>query len=97
VSNHPFNAAFRLIAYSYSAGFTANSLAFLFPNYSFLSLLGLYSFYLIWHGLGPILNISKDKKSGYFTFIVIGLITIYVVLGLILTSLLSIYSNSNTI
>jgi hypothetical protein len=76
-----FNTAFTLISYSFVPGILFNSLAFLFPTISYLTILSLFSFYILYKGISPILSIPDDKKSGYFTFILIGLLSIYAILG----------------
>ncbi|MBN2598000.1 MAG: DUF1282 family protein [Marinifilaceae bacterium] len=76
-----FNRAFTLISFSFVPGILFNSLAFLIPTINYLTILGLFSFYILYKGISPILSIPDDKKSGYFTFILIGLLSIYAVLG----------------
>lgn len=76
-----FNKAFTLVTYSFVPGILFNSLAFLIPTINYLTILSLFSFYLLYKGISPMLSISDDKKSGYFTFILIGLLSIYAVLG----------------
>lgn len=76
-----FNRAFTLIAYSFIPGIIFNSLAFLVPKINYLTILSLFSFYVLYKGISPMLSIPNDKKSGYFTFILIGLLSIYAVLG----------------
>ena len=69
-----FTKAFTLVGYSFVPGIIFNSLAFLLPSINYLTILGLFSFFIL-------LNIPEDKKSGYFTFILIGLLSVYAVLG----------------
>ncbi|MFA9372001.1 MAG: Yip1 family protein [Labilibaculum antarcticum] len=76
-----FNKAFTLIGYSSVPGILFNSLAFLIPTINYLTILSLFSFYILYKGISPMLSIADDKKSGYFTFILIGLLSIYAVLG----------------
>ncbi|WP_096429572.1 Yip1 family protein [Labilibaculum antarcticum] len=76
-----FNKAFTLIGYSFVPGIIFNSLAFLIPTINYLTILSLFSFYILYKGISPMLSIADDKKSGYFTFILIGLLSIYAVLG----------------
>jgi len=79
--NERLNKAFTLVAYSFVPGILFNSLTFLFPTINYLTILSLFSFYILYKGISPMLNIPADKKSGYFTFILIGLLSIYAVLG----------------
>lgn len=76
-----FERAFILVAFSYTPGFIFNSIAFLFPIINYLTIFGLYSFYILYKGITPILNVPDRRRSGYFTFILIGLLSIYAVLG----------------
>ncbi|WP_321309682.1 Yip1 family protein [Marinifilum fragile] len=76
-----FERAFVLVAFSYTPGFIFNSIAFLFPTINYLTIFGLYSFYILYKGITPILNVPNRRRSGYFTFILIGLLSIYAVLG----------------
>ncbi|WP_321515296.1 Yip1 family protein [Marinifilum fragile] len=76
-----FERAFILVAFSYTPGFIFNSIAFLFPTINYLTIFGLYSFYILYKGITPILNVPDRRRSGYFTFILIGLLSIYAVLG----------------
>ncbi|MPQ47556.1 DUF1282 domain-containing protein [Marinifilum sp. N1E240] len=76
-----FNHAFILIGFSYTPGIIFNSIAFLFPTINYLTIFGLYSFFILYKGITPILNVPDHRKSGYFTFILIGLLSIYALLG----------------
>jgi hypothetical protein len=76
-----FSRAFILVAFSYTPGFIFNSVAFLFPVINYLTIFGLYSFYILYKGVTPVLNVPDRRRSGYFTFILIGLLSIYAVLG----------------
>ena len=76
-----FRRAFVLIGFSYFPGLILNSIAFLFPIINYLTIFSLYSFFILFKGITPMLNIPVDKKSGYFTFILIGLLSIYAVVG----------------
>lgn len=78
-----FSRAFILVAFSYSPGFIFNSIAFLFPVINYLTIFSLYSFYILYKGITPILNVPEQRKSGYFTFILIGLLSVYAILGAI--------------
>lgn len=76
-----FSRAFLLVSFSYTPGFIFNSIAFLFPIINYLTILGLFSFYILYKGITPILNVPDRRRSGYFTFILIGLLSVYAVLG----------------
>lgn len=76
-----FTKAFTLVGYSFVPGILFNSIAFLLPTINYLTILSLFSFYILYKGIGQMLNIPEDRKSGHFTFILIGLLSIYAVLG----------------
>ncbi|WP_421920526.1 Yip1 family protein [Marinifilum sp.] len=78
-----FSRAFLLVAFSCTPGFVFNSIAFLFPVINYLTLFGLYSFYILYKGITPILNVPDSRRSGYFTFILIGLLSVYAIFGAI--------------
>lgn len=56
--------AFRLVVYAMTASWVAGIFG-LVPSLSFLSILGLYSFYLFYVGAGPILKVPADKALTY--------------------------------
>jgi hypothetical protein len=56
--------AFKLIAYSSTAAWLAGAFV-LAPPLSFLSMLGLYSFYLFYQGIGPIMKVPEDKRTPF--------------------------------
>ncbi len=57
-------SAFKLIAYSSTAGFVAGVFG-LIPSLGFLGLAGLYSLYLFYTGAGPLLKVPTDKAVGF--------------------------------
>jgi len=89
-SKQDINSAFKLVIYSYTAFYIAYAIANLFPPLSFISILGLYGFYLLWTGATPILNTPEDKKAGFVivsALIIIIVIIPILILGAVLTSL----------
>ena len=56
--------AFKLVAYSYTASWLAGIFG-LIPSLGFFSLLGLYSFYLLYTGATPMMKVPQDKAVGY--------------------------------
>jgi hypothetical protein len=62
--------AFKLIAYSSTAAWIAGAFV-LVPPLSFLSIAGLYSFYLFRLGVGPIMKVPEEKQ-GPFSVVTIG-------------------------
>ncbi len=86
-SQKNFDAAFRLVAYSLSAYFVAASLSGLLSISvlsALISLCGLYSLYILWTGIGPMMATPEDKKAGYFVISILVLLVAYIILGVIL-------------
>ncbi|PIP53674.1 MAG: hypothetical protein COX07_09440 [Bacteroidetes bacterium CG23_combo_of_CG06-09_8_20_14_all_32_9] len=57
--------AFKLVIYSYTASFLASIVSGLLPILFFVSIAGLYSFYIFWIGFTPMMKTPEDKKVGY--------------------------------
>ncbi|WP_372752764.1 YIP1 family protein [Labilibaculum sp.] len=76
-----FKRAFTLITFSFIPGIIFNSIAFLIPMINYLTIFSLFSFFVLYKGISPMLSIPENRKSGYFTFILIGLLSISAVLG----------------
>jgi hypothetical protein len=72
--------AVKLAVYSWTAAWLAGIFA-LFPPLAILSLVGLYSLYLLYSGLPVMMKCPRDKASGYAA-VVIGLaIILWIVVG----------------
>ncbi|MEO6716839.1 MAG: Yip1 family protein [Novosphingobium sp.] len=56
--------AFKLVAYSYTAGWAAGVFGII-PMLAFFGLLGLYSVYLLYTGATPLMKVPEDKAAGY--------------------------------
>ena len=56
--------AFKLVAYGYTASWLAGVFG-LIPALAFFTLLGLYSLYLIYTGVTPLMQVPQDKAAGY--------------------------------
>ncbi len=76
--------AFKVAAYSWTAAWVAGVFT-LMPILSPLSLLGLYSFYLLYLGLPKLMKVAEDKAVAY-TAVVVG---VAIVINLILFGVLS--------
>jgi hypothetical protein len=74
--------AFKVAAYSGTAGWLAGIFAIL-PPLGVLGLLGLYSLYLLYVGLPKLMNVPKDKAVGYTAVTVIIMIVLWFIAGLI--------------
>lgn len=59
-----YSAALRLTAYSFTPVWLAG-IFLLVPGASFLVLLGLYGFYLMWFGLPVLMRAPRDKALSY--------------------------------
>lgn len=69
-------SAMKLAAYSFTPAWLAG-IFLLLPGLRFLTVLGLYSIYILWVGLGPLMRAPKDKSLLYtITVIVAGLLII---------------------
>ena len=85
------NAAFKLVIYSFTPVFIAQIVANLIPPLFFVAIFGLYMIYLLWMGLGSLMETPEDKKVGYVVvsalliFVIYALLTFF--LGLILTTI----------
>lgn len=76
--------AMKVAAYSGTAGWLAGIFA-IYPPISVLSLLGLYSFYLLYKGLPRLMKAPETKATAYTASVVI----IAIVLGVIIAALTS--------
>ncbi len=83
-SRKNYNSAFKLVTYSYTAIFIAHSIASLLLPIFFIVIFGIYSLYLLWTGLGPMMETPKENR---LIFGIISSITILVVYILLNTGL----------
>lgn len=83
-----FNRAFQLVSYSYTPLAIAGILLIL-PSLAIISgLLGIYGLYLMYLGLGPIMNTLEDKKITFFIVCLLALIIVSTLVSVILNALL---------
>ncbi len=82
-------SAFKLLAYSSTAGFLAGAFQFV-PSLGFLGLLGFYSFYLFYTGAGPLMKIPPNRVLGF----TVAAVASAFVLGAVLVSLLSAFAGT---
>lgn len=73
-------AAFKLAAYSYTPAWLAGVFNIL-PSISFLTLLGLYSVYLLYIGLPRLMRVRPGRAAPYTTVVVIAGIVLAAVVG----------------
>jgi hypothetical protein len=77
-----FEQAFKLAAFSPTAAWLAGIFNLL-PTLSILSLAGLYSVYLLFTGLGPVMRTPEDKVVPYAVVIILIAVVLNVVMGAI--------------
>ena len=73
-------AAFKLVVYSMTAGWLAGIFG-LIPSIGFLAILGLYSFYLFYTGVGPLMKVPPEKALTYTIVMVLCMLVIYLIIG----------------
>lgn len=87
-SKKDINAAFKLVVYASTASYVASMLGGLIPALSVLfSILSLYSVYLLWTGVTPIMETPENKKVGYVIVSFLVIIVIDIVLSVIFAAL----------
>ncbi len=79
-------SAFRLVAYSMTAGWLAGIFSIV-PMLGILAILGLYSIYLFYLGCAKMLGVNEDQAGGYTAVTIIVAIVVNVVLGMLAVSL----------
>jgi Yip1-like protein len=72
--------ALKVSAYSMTAAWLAGIFGIL-PMLGFLSIVGLYSFYLLYLGLPLLMNAPAEKAAGYTVVVVLAGIVIWMVVG----------------
>ena len=81
-SKKDINAAFKLVVYASTASYVASILGGLIPVLSVLfSILGLYSIYLFWTGITPMMETPDNKKVGYILVWFLIIVAITLILG----------------
>jgi hypothetical protein len=87
-STKDFRKAMQLVVYSYTPMMVA-SVVMIFPALSPIMLLaGLYSLYLLYLGLKPLMKTPDDKLMTYFVVSLVVLVVVYFVISTILTRLI---------
>jgi Yip1 domain len=82
-----FPDALKVSAYSATAGWLAGIFQII-PPLSVLSILGLYSVYLLWLGLPVLMKVPQDRATGYTAAVVgilflVGIVIIFVVASIV--------------
>jgi hypothetical protein len=86
-SEKNLNKSAQFVGYSYTPSLVG-AVAAILPYIAWLgALLGLYSLYLMYLGLGPVKKTPDDKRVVYLIVSIVVLIGVYLVLGLVLGSI----------
>lgn len=80
-----FNSAFKLVAYSMTASMLAGVFG-LVPALGILAIVGLYSFYLFYKGVGDTMGVPENKAVSYTVVTVVCAVVLQFVLGAIVAS-----------
>jgi hypothetical protein len=81
--------AFKVAAYSSTAAWLAGFFGII-PMLGILAIVGLYSFYLLYLGLPRLMRCPQDKALGYVIVTVLATIVLYVVIGVVVSSVMMI-------
>jgi hypothetical protein len=76
-----FPNALKLSVYSFTPAWLAG-IFYLIPGLRFLTVLGLYGFYLLWTGMTPLMGTPRDKALFYAFSVLIAAIAITVALSI---------------
>lgn len=83
------DAAMKVAAYSYTAGWVAGVLM-LVPSLGIIAgLIGLYGFYLLWLGLPVVMRAPADKATTYTAATVVAAIIVFIVTGAVVAAITS--------
>jgi hypothetical protein len=82
------NQAMKLAAYSYTAGWLA-SVFVIIPMLGVLSILGLYSIYLLYTGIPVLMKSPPEKAVAYTATVIVAAIVIFLVIGLLSKAFIS--------
>lgn len=89
-----FNAIFKLISLSAFPFLISNSIAGIHPSLSFINLIAIYSFVLLWIGTQSLLEIPKETQTGFILISIVIIASVALVLNFLIMSLfLSIFLN----
>jgi hypothetical protein len=80
-------SAYKLAAYSYTASWVSGVFLAI-PGLRFLTILGLYGFYLFFVGLTPMMGTPEDRRLPYTLAVVVAGIVLFVVGGTLLAALI---------
>jgi hypothetical protein len=78
--------ALKVAAYSSTASWVAGVFG-IFPAIAWLSILGLWSLYLLYTGIPVLMKSPREKSLGYAVVVIIAAIILYVIIGVIVAAL----------
>lgn len=86
-------AAFKLVAYSYTAAWLAGIFGII-PALAFFSILGLYSLYLLYTGATPLMKVPQDKAVGYTAVTILCAVVLALIVAPITAALTGLWAPS---
>ena len=87
VSRKNLDQAFALIAYAYTPACLGGMFQIIPPLATIGSLVGLYSLYLLYIGLQPMMKTPPEKNTGYFVVSLLCVLGVYIILSVVLAAL----------
>ena len=84
-----FNKAFSLVAYSYTPAMIGGIFYIYYSLAIVAGLVSIYSLYLLYVGLTPLMKTPEDKCTSYFVASLLVMVATFIVLGLALTAILT--------
>lgn len=88
--------AFRLVAYSYTAGWLAGIFG-LIPTLGFFGILGLYSIYLLYTGAAPLMKVPQEKAVGYTAVTILAAIVLALIVTPITAAITGLFGGGSSI
>lgn len=86
-SKKDFNSSFRLVVYSYTALFIAHTIGSLILPLFFITVFGIYSAYILWMGLGIIMETPVEKNVAYGLVSSFTILGVYVIMNILLSTI----------
>ena len=87
-SKKSFDKAFSLVAYAYTPAFIGGVFNIYYSLSIVASLASIYSLYLLYVGLTPMMKTPDDKRTSYFVVSLLVMVAASVILGLVLAALI---------
>ncbi|HEX8655817.1 MAG TPA: Yip1 family protein [Allosphingosinicella sp.] len=79
--------AVKVAAYSWTAAWLAGIFGIV-PMLAFLSLVGLYSFYLLYLGLPVLMKVPAEKAAGYTVVVILAAIVLWIVIAFVVARIM---------